>query len=113
MIAQTERLMDFWRENLPNPILTVRLADWVEDFEATLDRVLNHIGLPLDPGCADFHTSDAPVKTASKHQVREPINDRGLGRWKRFSRELAPLIAELEDAGAVAEWDAPAGDCRP
>jgi hypothetical protein len=107
MIAQTERLMDFWRENLPNPILTVCLADWVEDFDATLARVLDHIGLPFDPGCADFHKSDAPVKTASKHQVREPINARGLGRWKRHAPELAPLIAALEEAGALAGWDTP------
>ena len=52
MIGQSERLMEFWRANLPNPILTVRLADWVEDFDATLARVLDHIGLPFDPGCA-------------------------------------------------------------
>jgi hypothetical protein len=108
MIAQTERLMDFWRENLPNPILTIRLADWVEDFDATLSRVLDHIGLPFDPGCAEFYKSDAPVKTASKYQVREPINARGLGRWKRFSGELAPLIAELEEAGSLVDWEEPA-----
>ncbi len=107
MIGQTERLMDFWRDNLPNPILTVRLADWVEDFDATLARVLDHIGLPFDPGCAEFHKSDAPVKTASKFQVREPINAKGLGRWKRHAAELAPLIAELEAAGALGEWKAP------
>lgn len=105
MIAQTERIMDFWRENLPNPILTIRLQDWVEDFDSTLTCVLNHIGLPFDPGCADFHKSDAPVKTASKFQVREPINAKGLGRWKRFSTELTPLIAELEAADMLSEWN--------
>jgi hypothetical protein len=97
--------MDFWRENLPNPILTIRLQDWVEDFDSTLTCVLNHIGLPFDPGCADFHKSDAPVKTASKFQVREPINAKGLGRWKRFSTELTPLIAELEAAEILSEWN--------
>jgi tetratricopeptide (TPR) repeat protein len=110
MIAQTERLMDFWRANLPNPILTVRLADWVEDFDATLARVLDHIGLPFDPGCAAFHKSEAPVKTASKYQVREPINAKGIGRWRRHAAELAPLIAELAAAGALAEWDGTACD---
>jgi hypothetical protein len=106
MIAQTERLMDHWRSVLPNPILTVKLADWVEDFEATLARVLTHIDLPHDPGCANFHTSGAPVKTASKYQVREPINAKGLGRWRRFAEELQPMITELESAGALSEWGA-------
>src|SRR5208282_2317243 len=31
-IAQHERLMAHWRAVLPNPILTVRLEDWVADF---------------------------------------------------------------------------------
>lgn len=106
MIAQTERLMDFWRKNLPNPILTIRLSDWVEDFDATLARVLDHIGLPFDLGCTDFHKSEAPVKTASKFQVREPVNAKGLGRWKPYADELAPLITELAAANALAVWDA-------
>ena len=32
-IAQQDRLMAHWRAALPNPILTVALADWVEDFD--------------------------------------------------------------------------------
>jgi len=47
-IAQQIRLMDHWKAVLPNPILTVRLSDWVEDFEGTLARVLAHVGLPHD-----------------------------------------------------------------
>ena len=31
-IAPARRLMAHWRAVLPNPILTVRLRDWVEDF---------------------------------------------------------------------------------
>jgi hypothetical protein len=45
-IAQQDRLMAHWRAVLPTPILTVRLADWVEDFDAALPRVLDHLGLP-------------------------------------------------------------------
>jgi hypothetical protein len=40
--------------------------------------------------------------------VREPINAKGIGRWKRAEAELAPLIAELAAANALAEWDASA-----
>src|SRR5262249_42793926 len=39
-IAQQRRLMAHWRAVLPNPILAVRLSDWVEDFPGTLRRVL-------------------------------------------------------------------------
>jgi len=40
----------------------------------------------------------------SRAQVRQPINDRGLGRWKAYANELTPLIAELERAGSLDAW---------
>jgi tetratricopeptide (TPR) repeat protein len=103
-IGQHDRLMAHWQAALPNPILTLRLSDWVEDFDATLARVLDHVGLPSDPNCARFYESDSRVRTVSRAQVRQPVNARGLGRWKTYHRELAPLIQELEAAGGLREW---------
>ena len=40
-------------------------------------------------------------------QVREPVNARGLGRWRTYAARLAPLIAEREHAGALAGWQEP------
>jgi len=104
-IAQRARLMDHWRAVLPNPILTVALHDWVRDFDGTLARVLAHLELPPDPACARFYESDREVRTVSRAQVRQPIHARGLGRWRAYASELAPLIAELDAAGMLAEWD--------
>ena len=39
-IGEHERLMAHWKAALPNPILEVKLSDWVEDFDGTLARVL-------------------------------------------------------------------------
>jgi len=94
-IGQHDRLMAHWKQALPNPILDVWLADWVRDFDGTLSRVLNHVDLPPDANCARFHDSNSHVRTVSRAQVRQPVNARGLGRWKSYERELAPLIAEL------------------
>jgi tetratricopeptide (TPR) repeat protein len=106
-IAQSDRLMAHWRQVLPNPILTVRLDDWVADFDGTLARVLKHLNLPPDPNCARFHESNSRVRTVSRTQVRQPVSARGLGRWRSYARELAPLIAELEQAGALTGWSRP------
>lgn len=111
-IAQHGRLMDHWRAVLPDAILTVKLSDWVEDFDATLARVLAHIGLPGDPNCARFYESDSRVRTVSYAQVRQPVNARGLGRWKNYRTELTPLIAELEQSGRLAGWNDAANDPR-
>jgi Flp pilus assembly protein TadD len=103
-IAQHERLMAHWKASLPNPILTIKLSDWVEDFDSTLAKLLAHVDLPHDPSCTRFYESDSRVKTVSRAQVRQPINDRGLGRWRAYADELAPLIAELERAGSLDTW---------
>jgi tetratricopeptide (TPR) repeat protein len=103
-IAEHDRLMAHWRAALPDPILTVKLSDWVEDFDGTLVRVLAHLDLPPDPNCARFHAREGRVRTASRAQVRQPVNARGLGRWRAYERELAPLIAELDRAGSLAAW---------
>ena len=110
-IAEQDRMMAHWKAVLPTPILTLRLSDWVEDFDATLARVLDHLDLPPDPACARFHEADRRVHTVSRQQVRQPVNARGLGRWKAYAAELAPLIAELARAGALDAW--PDGTSRP
>ena len=104
-IAQQIRLMDHWRAAMPGAILAVRLSDWVEDFDATLARVLEHLSLPPDLNCARFHESESRVRTVSRTQVRQPVNARGLGRWRRYEADLAPLIAELDAAGALEGWE--------
>lgn len=108
-IAQQVRMMEHWKQVLPDRILTVRLQDWVEDFDATLARVLEHLDLGPDPACARFWETDRDVRTASYAQVRQPINARGLGRWRTYQAGLQPLIRELEAAGALAGWSNPAG----
>ena len=94
---------------MPNPILTLWLGDWVSDFDATLARVLAHVGLPPDANCARFYEADSRVRTVSRAQVRQPVNARGLGRWRRYASHLAPLIAELEKAGSLNAWEAREG----
>jgi hypothetical protein len=33
--------------------------------------------------------------------VISPVNARGIGRWRRYAEQLAPMLAELETAGIV------------
>jgi tetratricopeptide (TPR) repeat protein len=100
-IGEHARLMAHWRDVLPVPMLDVALTDWVEDFAGTLMRVLTFLDLPYDPACERFYAQGRRIRTASAQQVRTPINARGLGRWRRYEAELAPLIAELEAARLI------------
>jgi Flp pilus assembly protein TadD len=102
-IGQQKRLMAHWAAALPNPIMTVRLKDWVEDFSGTLRRVLSFLGLPYDPACENFHEVKRRVRTVSRTQVQEKVNARGIGRWRDYESHLAPMIAALKESGALDE----------
>jgi Flp pilus assembly protein TadD len=100
-MAEHERLMAHWVSAIPGRIIEVALTDWVGDFPGTLARLEAFLDLPHDPACERFHESRRRVRTASAAQVRQPINARGLGRWRIFAAELAPMIASLEAAGVI------------
>ena len=44
------------------------------------------------------------MRTVSYAQVRQPVNARGLGRWRVYENELTPLIGELERVGSLDGW---------
>ena len=102
-MGQHERLMTHWRSVLPVPLLEVELADWVGNFHSSLTRVLDFLGLPYDPACERFYLQRRRVQTASADQVRQPINARGLGRWRSWERHLGPMLAQLQAAGLTSD----------
>ncbi len=90
------RLLEHWRTSLPpSMLLLLDHGDWLADFDATLRRVLEFLGLPYDAACERFHEQDRRIASASRAQVRQPINAAGVGRWRDYARQLAPMLREL------------------
>ena len=90
------RLMAHWRTVLPPQLLLeVPYEALVDQPEAWARRMLEHIGLPWDARCLEFHRTERPVLTASSWQVRQPIGKGSIGRWRRYERFLAPLREAL------------------
>jgi hypothetical protein len=100
-IGQQMRLMAHWRAVLPNPILTVRHEALVADFPGVLRQMLAFLGVDYDAQCERFYETERHVQTASRSQVRQPINADGVGRWRMYERQLEPMIAALKEAGAL------------
>jgi tetratricopeptide (TPR) repeat protein len=94
-------LMAHWRDVLPEGrMLEIRYEDVIADLEGSARRIVDYCGLDWDPRCIAFHKSQRPVRTASAAQVRRPIYQTSLGRWRAYEPHLAPLLAEL---GALAK----------
>ena len=97
-MAGCARLLEHWRTSLPSPMLLLDHAEWLGDFDATLRRVLAFLELPYDAACERFFEQDRRVGTASRAQVRQPINAAGVGRWRDHADQLAPMLRELPPA---------------
>ncbi len=92
-------LMDHWDSVLPGRVLRVNHEDVLDDLEGQTRRMLDHIGLPFEETCLDFHRTERAVRTASSEQVRRPLNRSGQGAWKPYAPWLSKLEKEL---GAIA-----------
>jgi tetratricopeptide (TPR) repeat protein len=97
--AQYLSLMEHWEAACTLPILEVRYEAVVAETEAQARRIIDFVGLDWDDRCLWFHESDRPVSTASVDQVRRPIYTTSVARWKRYERQLKPLLESLRTAG--------------
>jgi tetratricopeptide (TPR) repeat protein len=88
-------LMDWWEQEMPGHIYRVEYERLVSDTENQVRRLLAYCELPFDEACLSFHKTRRQVKTPSAAQVREPVYQGSIGRWKNYEKHLGPLIEAL------------------
>jgi tetratricopeptide (TPR) repeat protein len=93
--VEIDRLADHWREVLPGPVLEVNYETLVANLEAESRRLIAFLGLEWDPACLEFHKTERNVTTASLFQVRRPIYNSSIGRWRRYEAHLGPMLKIL------------------
>lgn len=86
-----ERLMAHWNELFPAEIMTVQYEDLVKNLEESSRRIIDHIRVNWDDVCLDFHENRRAVRTASSSQVRRPLYNSSINRWRHYEKHLAPL----------------------
>lgn len=95
-----ERLMQHWQSTLDMPMFEFEYEATVADPDTRIRSLIDFCGLPWNDRCLRPHESDGIVRTVSQDQVRKPINDKSIGRWKKFEKWLEPLKQSLaENAG--------------
>lgn len=90
------RLIRHWKSVLQDELLIVRYEDLVVDLESTARRMLAHCGLEWQSGCLSFHSRTDAVTTASATQVRRPIYDTSIGKWRNYRDYLQSLETSLD-----------------
>ncbi|HET8697746.1 MAG TPA: sulfotransferase [Gammaproteobacteria bacterium] len=101
------RLMAHWERVLGPAMLSVQYEELVRNCEPQTRRLLEFCGLAWEPECLRFYENAAPVATASAVQVRAPLNDKSIGRWRRYAAHLEPLCEALTAEGLPIDEKAP------
>jgi hypothetical protein len=92
-----EHLMKDWNTRFPGCMYTVSYETLVVQPEREINKLLDYCGLPFETACLRFHETVRAVNTPSAAQVRQPIYESAVSRWKRYESHLDSLRMALFD----------------
>ena len=88
-----QRLTDHWRRVLPaDRYFETDYEDLTADPVRLSQRLIAHVGLAWDDRCLRPEMNARRVKTATRWQVRQPIHQSSVERWRRYEACLGPLV---------------------
>lgn len=93
---------DFWLDQvalLKPRILEVRLEDVVDDITAQSRRIADFLGIAWNEKMVNFQDRARErgfIATPSYHQVVEPINRKGIGRWEQYREHMGTALPHLQ-----------------
>jgi tetratricopeptide (TPR) repeat protein len=90
--AEFYRLAHYWQDSGLENFKLLDYQQLVTEPELQIRQLIDFCDLDWQAQCLHAEKNSAPVSTASKVQVREPINAKSIGRWKMFQ----PHTNELE-----------------
>ncbi|MGN6850007.1 MAG: tetratricopeptide repeat-containing sulfotransferase family protein [Sphingomicrobium sp.] len=97
-------LENYWSAGF-GPTHELRYEALVADQAGETRRLMEAIGLKVEPAQLRFHERAHVSPTPSYAQVREALNDRSIGRWRNFADELEavrPIVADAMARGGYA-----------
>lgn len=90
-------MMDFWLNKFKKEIFVLDNEELVKDQEKISKQLIKFCNLDWEVQCLDFHKTKRQVRTASIEQVRQPINKKSIGAWKKYETHLEELVSALNE----------------
>jgi tetratricopeptide (TPR) repeat protein len=93
---------------LPLHVHFVRYERLVVDFDGEMRALCAFLGIEYLPAMRDFgpRTRERSRATPSTAQLARGLYDRGVGQWRAYARELAPVMPVLEPWVKGLRYDA-------
>jgi hypothetical protein len=89
------KLMTVYEGVLDLDLRTQGYETLVGDFEAETRALCAFAGLEWRPGMADFGARAADIATPSAGQLARGLSNKGVGHWRRYRDQLAPVLPIL------------------
>ena len=93
---------DFWYRQvalLEPPTMELRYETFVEDFRNQVEDILRFLRLPWSDSLLR-HRENAQqrgfISTPSYAQVVEPVNNKGVGRWRHYEAQFAQVLPVVQ-----------------
>ncbi len=98
------QLMQHWKTVLPKEaIYEIAYENLLDNTEQQAKLLIDHCELTWQAQCLSFEKNTAPSTTASATQVRQGIYKTSQGKCRHYQQQLAPLKAQLEQAGICCD----------
>ncbi|XOV81259.1 MAG: sulfotransferase [Aestuariibacter sp.] len=94
-----QQLMDHWYAALPGVMHSISYENLVNNTESEIRTLLQYCDLPFEDECLQFYQNKNASTTASASQIRTPIYNSSIGKWRHYRRQLQPLADKLQNAG--------------
>ena len=91
------KLMSHYKDVISLPILDVNYEELVSDQENRSRAIIDFAGLEWEDACLEFHKLPRSVVTASHAQVRKPMYQSSVLRYRNYEAHLDKLKEALGD----------------
>jgi len=90
-----KNIMNFWHNLIPGFIYDISYEKLIENQEEETRKLLDKCSLEWDENCINFFKNKRSVNTASVMQVRKPLYKDSIESWKKYEKNLSPLVKRL------------------
>ena len=94
-----QSVMAFWYESLPGKIYPMHYEQLIASPDNQVRALLDYCELPFEDACMSFYKTKRNVNTPSASQVRQPISQAAVEKWKNYEEQLQPLVDILNKTG--------------
>jgi hypothetical protein len=101
------QLAEAMRRALERPFFLHRYEDMIADFDGRITALCDYLSVPFSPAMREFYAtaSALDIRSPSASQVTRELYSQGVGQWRRYRDQLAPIFPVL--APWISEYGYP------